>query len=156
MIISMKEDCKKRLYDLIFPKKPMETGGILVGVRTKKEFSIQEIVDAGPKSIETRSRFKKDFQYAQSELSRLYRESQGKWGYLGEWHSHPDGSLIPSCIDKLAMKEIAISTENYQFKPILLIGDIIKNKLEYQVYISDSQHGILTLPIYVCGRLNVP
>jgi integrative and conjugative element protein (TIGR02256 family) len=148
ILIYISHDCTYRLSELIQQKKPYETGGILVGTRTAEHIFILAVVDAGPKSLEKRTMFKKDFSYAKSELARLHTESQGKWGYLGEWHSHPDGSLMPSSVDVKSMNDIVKSILNSNLTPILLIGDIRKGGLEFQIYNTSLKRGLVPMPVH--------
>lgn len=137
-MISITDECIAEVQFLINSKKPLETGGILIGTRKKNMYSILHIVDSGPNCIETRNRFKKDFVYAQSELLRLNIESKGRWGYLGEWHSHPDGRLFPSPVDRKSMGIVTRSLSFSGLIPILLIADVKNKGLVYNFYLSDG------------------
>ena len=99
---------------------PKETGGILVGAIENNCVIIQHAVGPGPTATHKHARFKRDGNYSQETLDRFVQKSQGKYDYIGEWHSHPVHSP-PSRVDIDSMIWIA-SNKVYDIdEPILLI-----------------------------------
>lgn len=102
-------------------KNNYETGGILLGHITENDLHINIATDAGPNALKSRSSYIRDEKYAQSRINEEFIKSEGKNIYLGEWHSHPISSNVPSSIDVKSMKEISESLLYNTNKPVLLI-----------------------------------
>ena len=64
-----------------------------------------------------------------------YYNQQPKLFYIGEWHTHPDSSPIPSSIDRQAMKKITEDENVKIISPILIIIGIKPSKYSVGVYI---------------------
>ena len=87
---------------------PYETGGLLLGYTSPEgETVILGYVGAGPGAAHQDDSFEPDHEWRTSELSRLYHESEGLLGYLGDWHSHPTSAGRPSRRDLRTMRLIA-------------------------------------------------
>ncbi len=89
-----------RLRSLRLPK---ETGGVLIGSYDQGR-QIIYIVDALPSPIdsrESRSSYIRGTRGLKAEVNRIVDITDGILGYVGEWHSHPDGyGVEPSEDDK--------------------------------------------------------
>ena len=102
-------------------KFPHETGGVLVGhVASDGLTIVSAVVGPGPNALHARSRFTRDGEYAQIEVDRIYRESDGRDDYIGEWHSHPDAGG-PSFIDRGSMSWISDNPLYGRNEPVLII-----------------------------------
>lgn len=100
---------------------PNETGGVLVGhVDSAGRTVIVGVVGPGPRAHRTPTRFRRDGEYAQVEVDRLHRESDGRDDYMGEWHSHP-ASMGPSGIDRGSMAWIGGNQRYRRNEPLLII-----------------------------------
>jgi len=101
---------------------PSETGGMLFGYEADNgEAVVTEIVGPGPKAKHGRFRFKPDADYQQAELEAHYMRTDGRETYLGDWHTHPKGSLAPSLLDKRTLARIACTPSSRTTKPIMVI-----------------------------------
>lgn len=83
-------------------RAPRETGGILIGTLASDGLMITRAVGPGPNARHESSGFKRDGQYSQNELDRIFAESEGREDYVGEWHSHP-ARCEASAIDARSM-----------------------------------------------------
>jgi integrative and conjugative element protein (TIGR02256 family) len=72
---------------------PAETGGVLVGYHDLNEGRVYVVdaLDASPDSIGTREFFERGVKGLRPRIDAVGRRSAGQIGYLGEWHSHPQG-----------------------------------------------------------------
>ena len=60
--------------------------------------------------------------------------------YVGEWHSHPNGSSLYSSMDKQAMIRIAEYPKTLIEHPLLMIVGVKNRRVqEYSVYMYDNQ-----------------
>jgi integrative and conjugative element protein (TIGR02256 family) len=100
---------------------PLETGGILIGYATRDGLVVERIVGPGPMATATRTSFLPDTAFQQAELNRIYQLSAGKETYLGDWHSHPDGSPLISQIDRRTLRRIAAAASARLNTPGMLI-----------------------------------
>lgn len=92
-------------------KLPSETGGILVGVIDQKLRTIT-VVDASPAPMDSCGEahsFVRGADGGRAYVARCERLTAGMVGYIGEWHSHPDGySSRPSKIDVALLKTLTL------------------------------------------------
>jgi integrative and conjugative element protein (TIGR02256 family) len=102
---------------------PRETGGILVGFadETTAEIMVTAVVGPGPSARHGRWTFLPDHRYHEREVARLYNESGRIWTYLGDWHSHPTGSLALSLTDRRTLGRIARSKDARVARPIMIV-----------------------------------
>lgn len=100
---------------------PNETGGVLVGhVDAVGRTVITAMIGPGPRAFRTPARFRRDGEYAQREVDRLHRESDGRADYVGEWHSHP-AAVGPSGVDRGSMEWIGQNERYRREEPFLII-----------------------------------
>jgi integrative and conjugative element protein (TIGR02256 family) len=76
-----------------------ETGGILLGFEQGElgEALATEAGGPGPKAERRRDFFRRDLDHAQELAADAYRRTTARW--IGEWHTHPRGALLPSAVD---------------------------------------------------------
>lgn len=75
----------------------LETGGILLGYDTGPAITIQVAGDPGPNARRGARTFLRDRAHAQRLAATAWEEDQSQW--IGEWHTHPTGDLVPSSLD---------------------------------------------------------
>ena len=110
-------------------KDPLETGGILAGYRENGIIKITFVTGPGPKAVHTQALFLRDGEYCQSELDKIFDQTNGMTDYLGEWHSHPF-DIGPSRRDKYSLREISIDIRYAISNP--LMGLCIKKGTEWE------------------------
>lgn len=101
-------------------KAPRETGGILIGRSDDKDLLVTRALGPGPKAHHGASGFKRDGQFAQDELNKIFSATAGQEDYIGEWHSHP-ARCEASGVD---IGSIAWISKNPQYlceSPVLII-----------------------------------
>lgn len=99
---------------------PNETGGMLIGrYSPDKKIAYVEATLSPLKTVSERKAYYRDPSGLESEWAVLKKRGLQ---YIGEWHSHPNGSSNYSSLDYEAMKQISseISVKN----PLLLIVGI--------------------------------
>lgn len=89
---------------------PKETGGILIGYFDvpRKCVYVVDALPAPSDSKEHTNAFIRGYAELRKELATIEARSGGQVGYIGEWHSHPDGASIGmSSDDVILLKTIA-------------------------------------------------
>ena len=107
---------------------PNETGGFLIGKYLDdnsrayvSKVLIPKKCSSGPKS------FQRETEGMEETWNKLYSEGLI---YLGEWHSHPNGSCAYSTIDKTALTNIANCDTVVINNPIMLIVSLSKTDIK--------------------------
>ncbi len=101
---------------------PLETGGVLVGyVGDNGQPVVHEVVGPGPKALHLETRFEPDHAWQCEQLDSLFWNSSGQLVYLGDWHTHPNGSPTMSGLDRRTMRRIARHAEARISYPLMLI-----------------------------------
>jgi integrative and conjugative element protein (TIGR02256 family) len=101
--------------------RPNETGGVLVGFeKDSGDLVVTAAVGPGPNALHSRSRFRRDGDYSQTEVDRLHHVTSGRDDYIGEWHSHPE-SGGPSAMDYRSMSWIGANASYARPAPVLVI-----------------------------------
>lgn len=101
-------------------KYPNETGGILIGEIENECAFIHYAIGPGKNAYHTSNRFKRDGDHSQQQLDFIVNETEGKYDYLGEWHSHFFDPK-PSAVDINSMHWIAHNKNYATSHPILLL-----------------------------------
>jgi integrative and conjugative element protein (TIGR02256 family) len=104
-------------------KFPLETGGVLMGYRLPQEMqiTITAVIGPGPAARHNRTTFLPDHEYQVREIASLYESSGREHTYLGDWHSHPRGSMAPSARDLTVMGRISNTTSARCAEPLLFL-----------------------------------
>jgi len=102
---------------------PMETGGVLVGyVADNCDVVIRYAIGPGPLADHRHFRFTPDHAFQCHELDGRYAETNGVDVYLGDWHTHPNGSPRLSWLDRRTLAAIAKNAGTGIGNPLMLIG----------------------------------
>lgn len=102
---------------------PMETGGMLLGyIADNNDVVVTAIIGPGPAAKGSRYAFEPDAEYQQVELEAHFRATEGIESYLGDWHTHPHGSSLPSRTDKRTLAHIALTTSSRITHPVMAIA----------------------------------
>lgn len=97
-----------------------ETGGILVGAYhdDHKGAVVRRVVAGPPDSRGSAAHFHRGIAGIQELLNEAWREGEY---YLGEWHTHPFGSVAPSGHDVAQMRAISRSPGYACPEPLLVV-----------------------------------
>lgn len=119
----------ERLTQVALQNYPHESGGFLVGYYSQ-DFMTLHITDfILPQQQKSSSfLFERSIIGIKEIFNKLFVTK--KYYYIGEWHTHPDGSSMYSHTDLKAMIEIATCKTVNITNPILLILSVNKNKLQ--------------------------
>jgi integrative and conjugative element protein (TIGR02256 family) len=114
-----------------------ETGGILIGRYQDDGYTaLVTSATARPNdSISGRTWFQRGVRGLKELLRDRWR--RGEY-YLGEWHSHPDGSPEPSGNDFREMRSISIDSSYRCNRPLLIIAGTSAGSIELSVSVIDS------------------
>lgn len=118
---------------------PLETGGILLGYTTEnnniRHWVITAAAGPGKFAKHDRYRFTPDDDHHISEAKRHYHQTGGHEYYIGDWHTHPNGSCLPSVLDKVTLYRNARRSDHLGFISLMLIigGEI--EAADYGAYI---------------------
>ena len=75
---------------------PVETGGVLIGYFdvSRRYVYVVDALPAPRDSEEREDAFIRGFAGLRDEIHRIEARTGGQVGYVGEWHSHPDGAGV--------------------------------------------------------------
>jgi integrative and conjugative element protein (TIGR02256 family) len=101
---------------------PNETGGALMGYwADRSTVVIRDVIGPGPNAKHSRHSFYPDAEYHDREIERIYTASDRLHTYLGDWHTHPNGSARTSRKDRKTLSAIASDPGARAPRPIMAI-----------------------------------
>lgn len=106
---------KEKLHALRIANLPNETGGIILGYFDQKLKSLYlvDVLPAPADSDANETGFTRGEQGLQEALENCARKTANIVGYVGEWHSHPEGaSSRPSTLDIGLLAQLAKTMAN--------------------------------------------
>lgn len=118
-----------------------ETGSVLIGTYTD-DYSV--VIKRGSYIPDGSMGGKMWYKRGKDGLNKYYkdvfRDSGGSEYYIGEWHSHPNGSVSPSDIDDATMTSISRDMSNRGIVSVIVGGNIGKSPIfGVSVYIGDRR-----------------
>jgi len=78
---------------------PVEAGGLLLGYRKGPHLHVIDVTTPYSWDYQSRASFIRSPKAHRMHALRLWRKSGRRIDWLGEWHSHPGFSCLPSGID---------------------------------------------------------
>ena len=99
---------------------PLETGGILLGAGTGDCIKVRHVVGPGPKATHERYRFLPDAEWQAAQVTNLWNEDR-TITYLGDWHTHPEGTTRFSDLDEQTARDIASYDAARQPNPVMVV-----------------------------------
>ncbi len=104
-------------------KQHKESGGILLGkkIQNHPTYVLTEISEPTKRDERKRFSFLRDKNSAQHIINQRWNETNGIVNYLGEWHTHPEYSPIPSQTDKKLICQVINDNSNVFTKVFLII-----------------------------------
>lgn len=114
---------------------PNEFGGFLVGYYADDNKHLHITDTILPKSFKaSKYSFERCTKGIEKKLGTYYKETHKKF-YVGEWHTHPDNSPIPSLTDISAINAIINNNNACLTNPVLLIIGYSKTKVDFGFYV---------------------
>lgn len=136
------------MTDMAQTHYPNEVGTSLVGYYSNDGFeaSILGLAPLSSDSKGSRTSFYRGTAGLRKFFAKLYQICSGKRYYVGEWHSHPDATPIPSGKDNRNQLEIAEDIETDCPECILvIIGGPFSNFNELGVFVYSRKRGKVIL-----------
>jgi len=114
---------------------PNEFGGILVGYYSQDNTYLHITDTILPKTFKaSKFSFERSTKGIERKLGIYYKEIPKQF-YVGEWHTHPDNSPIPSLTDISALNAIINNQDACLANPVLLIIGYSKRKVDFGFYV---------------------
>jgi integrative and conjugative element protein (TIGR02256 family) len=114
---------------------PKEFGGFLVGYYTDDNMHLHITGAILPKSFKaSKYSFERSAKGIEKALTNYYEETPKKF-YVGEWHTHPNNSPIPSLTDISALNAIINNQNSCLSTPVLLIIGYSKTEVDLGFYV---------------------
>lgn len=115
---------------------PLEVGTSLVGSYSEdgRRATVSGLAPAAPDSKGGRWSYLRGSHGLKNFFSQLFKSTQGRSHYVGEWHSHPGGSPVPSGVDDKNMFDISVDPKEFCPECILIIISI-SSKVDFGVYV---------------------
>lgn len=136
---------RDQLAELASQWHPNEVGGILAGYVNGGAAVVTEIVGPGSDALHRPSTFLPDHAYHVQEMQRIHAASHGAHGYLGDWHTHPNGAERLSALDKRTLLVIGRDPDAQCPQPVMLLFS--GGSVEWRVHAFT-----LTRPTHFRGR----
>jgi len=106
---------------------PTETGGVIVGYLdvTHRCVYVVDVLPAPPDSVEHRTAFVRGYTGLDERMKSISDRTGGQVGYIGEWHSHPEGADVKmSPHDEVLLATIADELQlDGQPGVMMIVGD---------------------------------
>lgn len=101
---------------------PLETGGMLLGWRASTdEVVVTTVIGPGANAEHNLTSFRPDAAWQQEQIEKVYSRTERRVTYLGDWHSHPGGSLTLSPRDVKTLRRIARHPEARAAAPVMVV-----------------------------------
>ena len=143
--VDLSESARQEAIEAADAVHPLETGGILVGTEIDRRLTVSGVVEVADPDAEQNSYHMGEG--AVAEALALAREADSRVGYLGEWHSHPDGSG-PSTLDVATMLSIAAGSDSAN--PVLLLVHPPDHEPRVAAYVT-TPAGLKPAVVEPCG-----
>lgn len=146
--VHVSESCLLEMVGIAQKHYPEEVGTSLVGCYSDDGFQAS-VLDLAPLSSDSkgsRTSFHRGVAGLRSFYKKLQRIFSGKRYYVGEWHSHPDATPIPSNTDNRNQLEIAEDTKtNCPECILIIIGGSLSNFDNIGVFVYSRKNGRVIL-----------
>jgi [CysO sulfur-carrier protein]-S-L-cysteine hydrolase len=114
---------------------PNEFGGFLVGYYADDNKHLHITDTILPQSFKaSKYSFERSTRGIEKKLGNYFKEIPKKF-YVGEWHTHPDNSPIPSSTDISAINVIINNQNACLANPVLLIIGYCKMQVDFGFYV---------------------
>ena len=146
--VLISKSCLLKMTEMAQTHYPNEVGTSLVGCYSDDGFkaSVLELAPLSPDSKGSRTSFHRGVVGLRNFFRKLRKKFSGRRYYVGEWHSHPNATPIPSNTDNQNQLEIAEDMKTECPECILIIiGGTLSNFDEIGVFVYSRKRGRVTL-----------
>lgn len=122
--LSVDETVLSSMRELRSDRLQNETGGVLIGAvdTYHRKIYVVDMIPSPPDSVERRSSYIRGVVGLRQEVEAISHTTDGRLGYIGEWHSHPDGySTLPSELDGHVFQWLADERAVDSLPPVMAI-----------------------------------
>jgi integrative and conjugative element protein (TIGR02256 family) len=115
----------QKIFEQRSQQLPNETGGVLIGSwdMERKIVYVLDMIPAPPDSLERKTLFIRGCEGLRSQLKEIENKTLYELGYVGEWHSHPDGfSGQPSGADLMILDWIKLHMGEVGLPALMMIA----------------------------------
>lgn len=98
-----------------------ETGGALFGYESAEEVVVACAFGPGPNARHGFRSFIPDPEMTRRLISSVRCTSEGRYRFLGSWHTHPGGTAVPSPADEQTASDLSGQPGLLLPRPLLLI-----------------------------------
>jgi integrative and conjugative element protein (TIGR02256 family) len=109
-----------QMVTLAWAAWPDETGGILLGQSDEAGARLLALIGPGPAACHAPRHFEPDQPWQEAQVAMAWGRDRSLI-YLGDWHTHPDGSPTPSRDDRAVLALIARDRGAAQPHPWMII-----------------------------------
>lgn len=99
-----------------------ESGGLLLGSEHGGNFDIVEATKPTKRDVRNLFSFTRNVYGHRDKAKKLWQQSQGTVGYLGEWHTHPEDYPTPSEKDRFEWQKLVNKREVGNPLIVVIIG----------------------------------
>jgi integrative and conjugative element protein (TIGR02256 family) len=151
IIITIQDSVLNHLISLAKSHLPNEFGGVLIGEYSDNGMKVNITSFILPSAYSsTSTSFKREPERINQEIEHEFQRSNGKIIYIGEWHSHPNGSSQYSNADFTTMKDIQKQPNVRITHPLLLIIGIEPSKVSVTFYVMFNNKLLKYEPTFNC------
>jgi integrative and conjugative element protein (TIGR02256 family) len=99
-----------------------EAGGILLGYRRGDHFEVVHATEPTQFDTQSRHHFKRESEIHAKAASDMWASSHGHIGYIGEWHTHPESTPSPSCLDLKEWMNLTMKVSDKTSMVMTIVG----------------------------------
>ncbi|MBV9818191.1 MAG: Mov34/MPN/PAD-1 family protein [Solirubrobacterales bacterium] len=114
-------------------RRVRETGGSLFGWEADDDVVVACATGPGPGAEHHPRSFRLAPAAVAAAMARVLEVSEGRYGYIGSWHTHPFGTARPSSVDSGTAKAMARQEDLVLPRPLLFIVSTTGTKRSVQV-----------------------
>jgi len=146
--VSISLSCLARMIEMTAAHHPHEIGTSLVGSYSDDGFDalVSDMAPLSPDSMSSQSTFVRGTKGLRAFFSRVWVAFAGNRFYVGEWHSHPNGSPVPSRLDD--SNQLAISRDRKTNCPesiLIIVGGNPVSDYHLGVFVYSRMRGRVDL-----------
>ncbi|WP_390890202.1 Mov34/MPN/PAD-1 family protein [Curtobacterium flaccumfaciens] len=125
-----------------------ETGGVLLGHDVGTDILVSMSSGPGPAAVHERDHLARDTQHAATAAHTAWDRDRSQW--VGEWHTHPRSSLMPSHMDVSTYRR-HLTDPGLRFDRFVAVIVRAKSERTQLVGWVVTNTRIIRVPIVLCG-----